>query len=129
MESVGEGFYSQVPSSTERLRTDWTPAMDKYFIELLLDQVGRGSKSGDTFTKQAWSDMLASFNAKFGAQHGKRVLRHRYKKLWKYYTDVRTLLKQDGFSWDEMRQMVTADGYVWDAYTKVDYAVSISVDL
>lgn len=127
MQSVGEGFYSQVPSSMERLRTDWTPAMDKYFIELLLDEVGRGRKSGDSFTKQAWSDMLASFNAKFGPQHGKRVLRHRYKKMWKYYCDARTLLKQEGFSWDDTQQMVTADDGVWHAYTKVDSEVSISV--
>ncbi|OWM86815.1 hypothetical protein CDL15_Pgr015851 [Punica granatum] len=115
-----EGFCGQVPSTTERLRTDWTPAMDQYFIELLLDQVGRGNKSGDTFNKQAWNDMLASFNAKFGPQHGKRVLRHRYKKLWKYYSDAKALLKQNGFSWDEMQQMVTANDDVWDAYIKAN---------
>lgn len=107
------------PSSNERTRTDWTPAMDQFFIELMLDQVGRGNKSDNTFNKQAWTDMLVSFNGKFGPQHGKRVLRHRYKKLWKYYSDITLLLKQNGFSWDETQQMIAADDDVWDAYVKV----------
>lgn len=93
--------------------------MDQYFLELMLDQVGRGNKSGDTFTKQAWTDMLHLFNEKFGPQYGKRVLRHRYKKLWKYFSDATLLLKEDGFSWDKPRQMITADNDVWDAYIKV----------
>lgn len=116
--NVGDGIYSVVPSSNDRQRTDWTSGMDQYFIELMLDQIGRGNKTGNTFNKQAWTDMLTLFNAKFGPQHGKRVLRHRHKKLWKYYSDVMFLLKQDGFSWDETQQMVIADDYVWDAYTK-----------
>ncbi|PON85084.1 Myb/SANT-like domain containing protein [Trema orientale] len=115
---IGDGIYSIAPSSNDRQRTDWTPEMDQYFIELMLDQVGRGNKVANAFNKQAWTDMLALFNAKFGPQHGKRVLRHRHKKLWKYYTDITALLKQEGFSWDEAQQTVAADDNVWDAYTK-----------
>lgn len=107
------------PSSNERSRTDWTPAMDQFFIELMLDQVGRGNKTENTFNKQAWTDMLVLFNAKFGPQHGKRVLRHRYKKLWKYFSDITFLLKQDGFSWDERLKVIAADDNIWDAYIKV----------
>lgn len=102
-----------------RQRTDWTSEMDHYFIELMLDQVGRGNKLANTFNKQAWADMLALFNAKFGPHHGKRVLRHRHKKLSKYYSDVTLLLKQQGFSWSETQRMVVADDQVWDSYTKV----------
>jgi hypothetical protein len=116
---VGDGIGSLAPASNERSRTDWTPAMDQVFIELMLDQVERGNRTDNTFNKQAWTDMLASFNARFGPQHGKRVLRHRYKKLWKYYSDITFFLKQNGFSWDETQQMIAADDDVWDAYIKV----------
>ncbi|XP_030544450.1 L10-interacting MYB domain-containing protein isoform X3 [Rhodamnia argentea] len=115
-----DGASSHVPLNKERSRTEWTPSMDQYFLELMLDQVGRGNKSGDTFTKQAWTDMLHLFNEKIGPQYGKRVLRHRYKKLWKYYSDATLLLQEDGFSWDKTRQMITADDDVWDAYIKVN---------
>ncbi|KAJ0029852.1 hypothetical protein Pint_12524 [Pistacia integerrima] len=116
--NMGDGMGSLGPISNERSRTEWTAAMDQYFIELLLDQVGRGNKTDNTFSKQAWTDMLDLFNAKFCSQHGKRVLRHRYKKLWKYFSDVTVLLKQDGFSWDETQQMLAANDAVWDAYIK-----------
>ncbi|KAF3446171.1 hypothetical protein FNV43_RR11350 [Rhamnella rubrinervis] len=116
--NFGDGMSSLAPLSNERSRTDWTTDMDQYFIALMLDQVGKGNKILNTFSKQAWTDMLALFNAKFGPQHGKRVLRHRYKKLWKYYNDVTFLLKQDGFSWDETQQMIVAEENVWDGHTK-----------
>lgn len=101
--------------------------MDQYFIELMLDQVGRGNKTSNTFNKQAWTDMLALFNAKFGPQHGKRVLRHRYKKLWKYYSDIMNLLQQNGFCWDEVQQMVVAADDIWDAYVKVPLHLLLNI--
>ncbi|XVF35694.1 hypothetical protein REPUB_Repub18cG0168100 [Reevesia pubescens] len=116
--NMGDAIGGVPSTNNERSRTEWNADMDQYFIELMLDQVGRGNKVDNTFNKHAWTDMLALFNAKFGPQHGKRVLRHRYKKLWKYYSDVTVILKQNGFSWDETRLMVTADNDVWDAYIK-----------
>ncbi|KAL5558247.1 hypothetical protein UlMin_034458 [Ulmus minor] len=116
--NIGDGMCSLPPSSNERPRTDWTLEMDNFFIELMLDHVGSGNQTGNTFNKQAWTDMLALFNAKFGPQHSKRVLRHRYKKLWKYNSDINFILKQDGFSWDEAQNMIAADDNIWDAYTK-----------
>lgn len=94
--------------------------MDQYFVELMLDQIGRGNKAGNTFNKHAWTDMLSSFNAKFGPHHDKRILRHRHKKLFKHYCDLKVLLQQNGFSWDETQKIVVADNAkVWKAYIKV----------
>lgn len=93
--------------------------MDQYFIELMLDNVRKGNKSKNTFNKQAWNDMLASFNAKFCLQYGKGFLRRRYRKLLKQHSDVQSLLLQDGFSWDDKQQTVVADNLVWDNYIKV----------
>ncbi|GLT76089.1 hypothetical protein SLA2020_477700 [Shorea laevis] len=114
----GEGIGNLPHTNTERSRTEWSSEMDQFFIELMLDQVGRGNKTDNTFNKQAWTDMLTMFNAKFGSQHGKRVLRHRFKKLWKYYSDATVILKRNGFSWDDAQQMITAEEDVWDAYIK-----------
>ncbi|KAL7122318.1 hypothetical protein ACP275_01G038300 [Erythranthe tilingii] len=114
--SFGDCNSSVAPSCSSR--TEWTPDMDQYFMELMLQQKERGNKLENTFTKQAWTDMLAFFNAKFGSDCNKRVLRHRYRKLWKYYSDLMTLVKQEGFCWDEKREMVVADGDVWDSYLK-----------
>ncbi|XP_028807106.1 uncharacterized protein LOC114761834 isoform X2 [Neltuma alba] len=113
----GDEIRRIAPSNNEHPRTEWTAAMDQFFIELLLDQLGRGNKIDNSFSKKAWTDMLEMFNTKFDSQHGKRFLRHRYRKLLKYYCDVTVLLKK-GFSWDEKQQMLAADDNVWNAYVK-----------
>lgn len=112
---------SVAPESLEPAKSDWTPEMDQYFIELMLDQLRKGHKRKNTFTKRAWKDMLFLFNARFCMQQRKRLLKRRYKKLFKYYTDIKTLLDQRGFSWDEKQQVVVADDDIWDSYTKVCY--------
>ncbi|CAA7032961.1 unnamed protein product [Microthlaspi erraticum] len=113
--NIGESSSGSIVLSS---KTEWTPVMDQYFIELMLDQIGRGNKNGNAFSKQAWVDILALFNGKFSGQYGKRVLRHRYNKLSKYYKDMEVILREDGFSWDEDRHMIVADVAVWDSYIK-----------
>ncbi|XP_059668635.1 L10-interacting MYB domain-containing protein-like [Cornus florida] len=105
-------------SSSDNLRANWTPSMDHYFIELLLDQVRRGNKTGNLFSKQAWAEMIALFNSNFGFRHDTDVLKNRYKRLRKLYNDIK-ILNQNGFSWDVKQRMVTADDHVWDDYIKV----------
>ncbi|XP_020885417.1 L10-interacting MYB domain-containing protein isoform X1 [Arabidopsis lyrata subsp. lyrata] len=114
----GESSGSVVISGKESSKTEWTTEMDQYFIEIMVDQIGRGNKTGNAFSKQAWTDMLVLFNARFSGQYGKRVLRHRYNKLLKYYKDMEAILKEDGFSWDETQLMIAADDAFWDSYIK-----------
>ncbi|RYQ85113.1 hypothetical protein Ahy_B10g104627 isoform B [Arachis hypogaea] len=107
---------SQVASTNDRSRMHWTPSMERYFIDVMLEHVQRGNRVGYTFNKHAWSDMLARFNAKFGSQCDKDVLKSRYSSLWKQFHDVKNILCHAGFSWDAARQMVVADDVSWDEY-------------
>ena len=97
------------------------------FIELLQDQALRGNKIGHGFVAEAWIEMVRLFNAKFGSHHDKDGLRNRYKHLRGQYNDIKVLLDQSGFSWDETEDMVTAEDYVWDSYTKVNFYLLILV--
>lgn len=114
------GVGSSVPAvSDENPNIEWTPAMDQYFIEIMLENLRKGNRSKSTFSKQAWNDMLGSFNAKFCFQFSKSFLRRRYRKLLKHYSDVQSLLLQKGFSWDDKQKMIVADDLAWDNYIKV----------
>lgn len=117
--SVGEGKGNQAVGVSDRTRTYWTPPMDHHLIDLLLDQVHKGNKLGQTFISQAWIDMVSSFNLQFKSCHDKDVLKNRYKHLKRQYNDIKTLLQHSGFSWDESREMILAEDHVWDAYIKV----------
>ncbi|XP_057964303.1 uncharacterized protein LOC131155288 [Malania oleifera] len=101
-----------------RARTYWQPPMDRYFIDLMLEQVQKGNQIDGLFRKQAWMEMIASFNAKFGSRYDIEILKNRYKTLRRQYNVIKNLLELNGFSWDDARQMVTADDYVWQDYIK-----------
>uniref|UniRef100_A0A5B7B8U3 Myb/SANT-like domain-containing protein n=1 Tax=Davidia involucrata TaxID=16924 RepID=A0A5B7B8U3_DAVIN len=105
------------PTGT-RSRTYWQPPMDRYFIDLMLDQVQKGNQIDGLFRKQAWMEMIESFNARFGFKYDIDVLKNRYKTLRRQYNVIKNLLDLDGFVWDQTRQMVTADDCIWQDYIK-----------
>lgn len=74
-----------------------------------------------TIDNQVWIDMVALFKERFGLQHDKDVLWNHCKGLEKQYLEMKDLLDQRGFWWDETQQMVTAYDDVWDAYIEVHY--------
>ena len=102
-----------------RTRTYWQPPMDRFFIDLMLEQWQKGNQIDGVFRKQAWMDMIASFNARFGFNYDVDVLKNRLKTLRRQHNVIKNLLELDGFTWDDARQMVTADDYVWQDYIKV----------
>lgn len=112
-------------SSSDPSGTNWTPAMETYFIDILLVQLHRGNRMGYTFNKQAWNKMLTLFNAKFGFFYDINILKCRYTALRMQFSNIKNLLDQNEFSWNETRQMMVVNINVWDAYIKVHPCVCL----
>lgn len=124
MENAIDDSEQRTPKETAtsfgtRTRTYWQPPMDRYFINLMLAHARKGNRADGVFSKQAWMEMISSFNEKFGFDYSLEILKNRYKTLRRQYNLIKSILDMDGFVWDEARQMVTADDCVWQDYIKV----------
>ncbi|KAK4790961.1 hypothetical protein SAY86_031374 [Trapa natans] len=109
----------EAQATNDRLRTVWMPEMDRYFIDLMLEQVSRGNRVDDNlFSKRAWKNMVSMFNAKFKSHYEKDILKNRYKSLRNLYRVIRNILDQSGFYWDDTHHMVMAENNIWDEYIK-----------
>lgn len=93
--------------------------MDRYLIDLLLQQVHRGNEIDYTFDNQPWIDMAVMFKERFGLQYDIDILKSHYKSLGKLFNDVKNILGQRGFFWDETCHLLTAYDDFWDDYIKV----------
>ena len=98
---------------------DWTPQMDRSFIDLMLQQLQEGNTFGQAFSEQAWTHMIISFNESFKLQCDRYVLEDRYFWWMKQYSDIYNLLNHNGFVWNESQQLITAEDNLWEAYAKV----------
>ncbi|KAI9182428.1 hypothetical protein LWI28_025255 [Acer negundo] len=124
---IGETPQDETPQVTpdaagtmvgSRSRTYWQPPMDRYFIDLMLDQAQKGNRVDGMFRRESWTEMIISFNAKFGFNYEVEILKNRFKTLRRQYSVIKHLLELKGFVWDDARQMVTADDCVWQDYVK-----------
>ncbi|XVF31304.1 hypothetical protein REPUB_Repub16aG0134400 [Reevesia pubescens] len=102
----------------EVLSTLWTPAMNCHLIDLLLNQALGGNKICHVFLPEVWTQIVATFNVKFGCHYDEDALKSQAKHLKRQYNDIKILLDQNGFSWDDTQEMVIAEDFIWDAYIK-----------
>ncbi|KAH1108515.1 hypothetical protein J1N35_012283 [Gossypium stocksii] len=92
------------------IKDEWTPEMDRYFIDLMLEQLNKRIAFYDyVFSKTAWMNMNSSFNERFKFEYEMDVLKNWHKVLRNLYKAVKNLLNQKGFKWDSTRQMVNPD--------------------
>ncbi|KAL1331813.1 L10-interacting MYB domain-containing protein isoform X1 [Arachis ipaensis] len=110
-----------VPIICSQSKIDWSPMMDQFFVELMLNQMHKGNKVGRSFKKKAWVDMTDSFNERFGCHCGKAVLKNRLIVLRRHYFSINVLLSKEGFSWDNAHQKVVADDQVWENCIRVHH--------
>lgn len=103
----------------------WSFEMDGYFMDLMLEAVGKVKKF-DYNDDLMWTSMISSFKERFGLVFNQDSFRRHFKSLEKKYYDLKNILKQRGFWWDERRHLVIAYGDTWAAYIKVSFFLSAS---
>ncbi|XP_050367174.1 L10-interacting MYB domain-containing protein-like [Argentina anserina] len=100
----------------EQSRAKWSMPLEKVLADLMLEQVAQGNRSNNAFNNQAWKHIHNEFNRQTGLNYDKQQLKNHHSVLRRSYHSVKSLLDQDGFSWDKSRCMVAAESDVWANY-------------
>lgn len=72
----------------ERLRTRWTPTLDKIFADIVVEQIQQGNRPNNVFDKKTWNQIREDFNRQTNLSFNNNqlrkhldVLRTRYHNL------------------------------------------------
>ncbi|KAI3460388.1 hypothetical protein Pfo_017051 [Paulownia fortunei] len=79
----------------ERLRTRWTPALDKIFADIVVEQIQQGNRPNNVFDKKTWNQIREEFNRQTNLSFNNNqlrkhldVLRTRYHNLQSNYNQI-----------------------------------------
>ncbi|KAG6767104.1 hypothetical protein POTOM_028283 [Populus tomentosa] len=109
----------QVPQQPEQQpRARWTNDVTKVFLDMMVDQVQRGNRISNSFSKKAWKHMSAEFYRKTSLRWDLEQLKSKYAVLRRQYAIASSLLERSEFSLDECTGMISANDEAWAAYIK-----------
>ncbi|KAL1561086.1 L10-interacting MYB domain-containing protein-like isoform X2 [Salvia divinorum] len=88
-----DGECNEQQTKRERLRMRWTPALDKIFADIVVEQIRQGRRPNNIFDKKTWTLIREEFNRQTGLSFNNKqlrkhlnVLRTRYHSLQSIYT-------------------------------------------
>ena len=107
------------PQQDDQARARWTTSLTKILADLMINQVQKGNRQKNSFSKKAWRYISDEFYKKTGLKWDKEQLKNRYAVLRRQYITVKSLLDQSDFSWDEFTGTIIAKDEAWTEYIRV----------
>lgn len=120
-----EQFFSD---NSDETIIEWTNEMDDHYVDLMLEQVRRGNKTGSTFTDHAWAWMVTSFNKTFKLTCDRNFLESRFFTLKKEYKDAQHIVDQKNMARAGIHQSTATNNEVSATHIKVCDSNTIEVD-
>ncbi|KAK3123768.1 hypothetical protein QOZ80_8AG0635730 [Eleusine coracana subsp. coracana] len=97
-------------------RAKWSHQMKVFLIDLLKDHDVPGFRTQNSWSKEAWNNIVCRLNAKFGTYFTVSQVKQKEQDLKKDYRTIKDLLDQSGFGWNNERMMVQAPENVWASF-------------
>lgn len=79
----------------ERLRTRWTPPLDKIFADLVVEQIQLGNRPNNIFDKKTWGYIRDEFNNQTTLNFNNNQLRKHLDVLRARYNQINSALVQN----------------------------------
>ncbi|KAL9678618.1 hypothetical protein QQ045_016466 [Rhodiola kirilowii] len=113
--------------SKNKKNLTWTTDMDDYLLDCLLDQMQKGQKIGENFTKAANLAVAHLVREKFCIACNSDNIKYRMKTLKKHYFGAKEILSgqyRSGFGFNHSTYMIEASALTWDSYIKAHPSAS-----
>ncbi|KAG8377904.1 hypothetical protein BUALT_Bualt08G0082000 [Buddleja alternifolia] len=79
----------------ERLRTRWTPALDKIFADIVVVQIQQGNRPNNVFDKKTWNQIREEFNRQTNLNFNNNQLRKHLDVLRTRYHNQQSAFNQN----------------------------------
>ncbi|KAK6131290.1 hypothetical protein DH2020_034961 [Rehmannia glutinosa] len=79
----------------ERLRTRWTPDLDKIFADIVVEQIQQGNRSNNVFDKKTWNQIREGFNRQTNLSFNNNQLRKHLDVLRTRYHNLQSAFNQN----------------------------------
>ncbi|KAJ4842442.1 hypothetical protein Tsubulata_034910 [Turnera subulata] len=87
----------------------WTTDMDTVLLDVFIEEQHKGNRHDDTFTIQAYKNVLESLREQFGRHIQKSHIKNRLKTLKKYFGECKDLFHGvSGFAWNPITKLFDA---------------------
>ncbi|CAL5093165.1 unnamed protein product [Urochloa decumbens] len=114
LQTEGDEEISQGTGTTKSTaRANWNHQMKFFLIGLLKQHDLPRFRAQNAWSKEAWTTIVAQFNAKFSLSFTVAQVKQKEQDLKKEYRVVKDLADESGFGLDSNRKMVTASDSVW----------------
>lgn len=99
--------------------TLWPDSVTKAFIEIMVDEVTKGSMSNGMFHARTWTSMTTLLNAITNCSYKTEQLKEKMYSLRTMFHEFYSLLQNAGFKWNVETNTVIASEEDWQNYLKV----------
>ncbi|XP_009623008.1 L10-interacting MYB domain-containing protein-like [Nicotiana tomentosiformis] len=86
---------NEMQHKQERLRTRWTPSLDKVFADLVVEQIKLGNRPNNVFDKKTWNYIRDEFNRQTNLNFNNNQLRKHLDVLRTRYCNLKSASDQN----------------------------------
>lgn len=90
-----DGEANDQQTKQERLRTRWTPTLDKIFADIVVEQIQLGNRPNNIFDKKTWNQIREEFNRQTGLSFNNNQLRKHLDVLRTRYHNLQSTFTQN----------------------------------
>ncbi|XP_059637494.1 uncharacterized protein LOC132279515 [Cornus florida] len=120
VEQCGDSLtIEEVAEVTNNGKLLWDESLIEKFVNIMVEEVKVNNRSGTTFSKSGWSNLVKQMNVHTGRKFGLTQLQNKFNGLRKIYTEFKKLLSETGVGYNHETGMVIVEEERWDRLCKV----------